>query len=269
MAIYHLNARHVQKSKGHSARAKFDYITRHGKYARQEDKCLHRESGNMPMWAKDNPREFWKTADEYERANGSLGKEVELALPSELTRDQQVELTRAFAQGVTRGKHPYTFAVHEGKGVNPHAHVFLSERTVDGIERPKEQFFRRANSQSPERGGAMKDRTFQGKAWLEATREGWAVLSNRALEQAGHEARIDHRSYEAQGILKVPEQKIGVRTLAMERRGLRTERGSRILERSKEIEGLDQQRHDLKQDIEAYAAKEAQRERSRGWGLGS
>lgn len=81
MAIYHLNARHCQRSRGQSAAAKFDYITRQGRYEQQDDKCVYWSSGNMPDWAQGDSRQYWAAADAFERANASLGKEVEVALP--------------------------------------------------------------------------------------------------------------------------------------------------------------------------------------------
>ncbi|MGK3295870.1 hypothetical protein ACSLNR_28170, partial [Escherichia coli] len=41
--------------------------------------------GNMPEWARDNPSHFWQAADQFERANGSTYRELEIALPRELT----------------------------------------------------------------------------------------------------------------------------------------------------------------------------------------
>ncbi|WP_264767783.1 MobA/MobL family protein, partial [Klebsiella pneumoniae] len=71
----------------------------------------------------------------------------------------------------------------------------ISERKNDGIERPADQWFKRYNAKQPERGGAQKSESLKPKGWLEQTREAWADHANRALERAGHDARIDHRTH--------------------------------------------------------------------------
>ena len=91
---------------------------------------------------------------------------------------------------------PYTLAIHRGgaDGENPHAHMMFSERGHDGIERSAEQWFTRYNAKEPEKGGARKSRAAKAGDWLDTTRQAWEQTANRALEQAGREARIDHRS---------------------------------------------------------------------------
>ena len=56
---------------------------------------------NMPEWAEDDPRSYWEAADEHERVNGRLFREVEFALPRELNEGDQVELAREFAAKLT------------------------------------------------------------------------------------------------------------------------------------------------------------------------
>ena len=70
--MYHLHLKTGSRNKGQSATAKSDYICREHKYEKQQDACLYTESGNMPEFAKDNPRDYWEAADDHERANGSL-----------------------------------------------------------------------------------------------------------------------------------------------------------------------------------------------------
>ena len=186
---------------GQSARAKADYIEREGKYERQDDELAHRESENMPEWAKDDPRSYWEAADECERANGRLFREVEFALPKELNEGDQVELAREFASKLTSAggeRLPYTLAVHRGKGENPHAHLMISERANDGIKRSREQWFKRYNSKEPEKGGARKSMATRPKDWLEQTRKDWADHANQALERAGSRERITGASLEQQ-----------------------------------------------------------------------
>ncbi|OOM82793.1 DNA primase [Salmonella enterica subsp. enterica serovar Typhimurium] len=229
MAIYHLTAKTGSRNGGQSAKAKADYIQREGRYSRDRDEVLHTQSGHLPEWA-ERPADYWDGADLYERANGRLFKEVEFALPVELTLDQQRELVDEFARHLTEGERlPYTLAIHAGDGENPHCHLMISERKNDGVQRPADQWFKRYNAKQPERGGAQKSESLKPKAWLEQTREAWSHHANRALERAGHEARIDHRTLEAQGIERLPGIHLGPNVVEMEGRGIRTERADTAL----------------------------------------
>ena len=224
MAIYHLTAKTGSRNGGQSAKAKADYIQREGRYSRDRDEVLHTQSGHLPEWA-ERPADYWDAADLHERANGRLFKEVEFALPVELTLGQQKALASEFAQHLTGAERlPYTLAIHAGGGENPHCHLMISERINDGIERPGNQWFKRYNAKQPERGGAQKTEALKPKAWLEQTREAWADHANRALERAGHDARIDHRTLEAQGIERLPGVHLGPNVIEMEGRGIRTDR---------------------------------------------
>ena len=234
-AIYHLNARTGSRSKGQSARAAAAYIQREAEYSRdQADELVYAASGHMPAWAEAEPTRYWDAADLHERANGRLFKRLEFALPTALTADEQRELAVGFAHHLTADEHlPYTLAIHAGEGTNPHCHLLISERANDGLERSPEQWFRRYNAAAPEQGGARKTEALKPKAWLEATREAWAEQANQALERAGHEIRIDHRSLEAQGIERLPSLHLGPTVQAMEARGIETERGAEARRRER------------------------------------
>ena len=193
MAVFHLKVSVGSRSGGQSARAKADYIEREGRYERDREELEHKEHENMPEWAEEDPRSYWEAADEYERANGSLFREITFALPKELNEGQRRELASGFAKRLTEGERlPYTLAIHRGDGENPHAHLMISERANDGIERSREQWFRRYNRQAPEKGGAKKSRAMMSREWVKDTREAWARGTNRALERAGQ--RRAHRS---------------------------------------------------------------------------
>ena len=132
----------------------------------------------------------------HERGNGRLYSEVQFALPRELDAAGRRELAGAFAAQVCGGERlPYTLALHRGgpDGENPHAHLMFSERGNDGIARSEEQWFKRHNPTAPAQGGARKSRAAKAGDWLASTRQTWEQTANRALEQAGREARIDHR----------------------------------------------------------------------------
>ena len=197
MAVYHLKVSFGSRAGGQSARAKSDYIEREGRYGKDGEELEHKEHGNMPEWAQEDPGKYWEAADEHERANGRLFSEVQFALPKELSEPQRREVAGHFAERLTGGERlPYTLAIHRGgpEGENPHAHLMFSERGNDGIERSGEQWFRRYNAQEPEKGGARKSRAAKAGDWLEKTREAWAQEANRGLEQAGRAERIDCRN---------------------------------------------------------------------------
>ena len=199
MPIYHLSVKTGSRIGGQSAKAKSEYIEREGKYEKDRDELAYSESVNMPEWAEDDPQKYWAAADEHERANGSLFKEIEFALPVELNERQQQELASSFAADLTGGERlPYTMAIHRGGGDNPHVHLMISERGLDGHDRDAEQWFKRANKAAPEKGGALKTRSFMNKEWLENTRKEWETAANTALDRAGRAERIDHRSLAAQ-----------------------------------------------------------------------
>ena len=198
MAIYHLNVSVGSRIGGQSALAKADYIEREGKYAKDAEDLAYRESGNMPEWAEDDPRQYWAAADEHERANGRLFVQVEFALPRELDDRQQREVASSFAADLTGGERlPYTLAIHRG-GVNPHAHLMISERGLDGHDRDAVTWFKRANTKDPEKGGAKKTSTLSSREWLEETRERWADRANEALERAGFTERISEATLKEQ-----------------------------------------------------------------------
>lgn len=205
--FYHLSFRSGSRAGGASALSASDYVTRSDRYDDPElDAAIYVESDHMPSWAEDDAATYWDAADLYERANGRLYVSADFALPRDLPEDEQIELAREFAKELTDDEQlPYTLAVHAGRDEdghahNPHAHLMFSERRNDGIERSREQWFRRADSHHPERGGAPKSRTFHGRDWVERARERWAKATNRVLERHGRAERVDHRSYARQGI---------------------------------------------------------------------
>lgn len=205
MAIYHLNLSHGSRGGGQSAKAKLDYISRSEKYSYHSDRCLGLSSMNLPAWAK-SAEHFWKAADENERANGRLFSEIRVALPIELNLNQQTALVKDFARTILP-EQPLTFAIHDGKGENPHCHLMFSERISSNV--PEEVFFKR--------NGAKKNRNLKASSWLENTREKWADMTNQALRDnatllermTGKVQSIDHRSLKDQGIDRKPQKHMG------------------------------------------------------------
>ncbi len=231
MAIYHLHVRSGNKASEGAAGKKARYLLRVGPYATAKERVVdganvrvleidkaaelvYAESGNMPSWAVDNPVFFWDASDQYERANGCTYREVEVALPEELALEDQKNLARAFARElaqVAEGVTPYTLAIHRQDPEHPnrlHTHILVSDRIFDGLDRTPETFFKRYTSKAPEKGGARKTEDRRAKpdeTWTDRIRPLWQDMANQALQSAGLEARIDHRTLQEQR-LDVEEQ---------------------------------------------------------------
>lgn len=216
MSTAHLSVKvgSVGKASPHAA-----YIQREGIYAErlnQGEKLEATESGNMPKWAKDNPNLFWEAADLYERKNGYVYREHEIALPRELNPQQRVELVQDWVNQELGDKHAYTWAIHNKTaldgGAQPHVHLMYSERINDGIERDPSQYFKRYNSKNPERGGAKKHNiqgTHKERAEnLKEQRDRWEKLHNEHLQKHGHKSIISMKSLAEQGIERIPDNKM-------------------------------------------------------------
>jgi len=221
MAIARLSMKvgKVGKAAPHAA-----YIAREGKFAdrlERGERLAATEAGNMPAWAQAEPGQFWRAADAHERANGTTYREMEIALPRELTTEQQTELVRAWVKQEIGDRHAYQWAIHvptaADGGEQPHVHLMFSERQRDGIERDPEQYFKRYNGKAPEKGGAKKGygpnagktlTAAERAADLKDLRGRWEVACNHALERAGQAERIDMRSLADQGREEAPERKM-------------------------------------------------------------
>lgn len=199
------------------------YIAREGQYAKRlerGERLEATEAGNMPAWARSSPQQFWLAADANERTNGTTYREMEIALPRELTPEQRVNLVHDFVKQEVGSRHAYQWAIHtptaaDGKE-QPHAHIMFSERQCDGIERDPEQYFKRYNSKNPDRGGARKGygprageslTREQRVDELKALRARWGNMANLHLERAGRDERIDMRSHAERGTGLEPERK--------------------------------------------------------------
>jgi hypothetical protein len=214
MASFH---HRIKSGKKGTARAHASYIDRHGKFSNRGEDLVHAEHGNLPEWAENNPNLFWKIADKYERKNGAVYREHEIALPNELTEEQLIVLTKRIVSALI-GNKPYQYAIHAPDGSlgsipNPHVHLMYSDRLPDGIKREPEKMFSRFNSKQPENGGCKKDSGGMTRQELRknviAMRKTIADLQNQALTEYGHDARVDHRSLREQGKQRQPERHMG------------------------------------------------------------
>lgn len=225
---FHCSITFGGRAEGKTAVGKFDYNHRLGRWVLKHEGPLgFAESGNMPEWAKDDPRKFWEAADKFERANGAVYFNSEFALPRDLaTREQKLAAARDYVRQIVGDKHPYSLTMHDNKG-NPHCDVMWSTSTLDGIDRPPELFFKRAaaRGKDPARGGCRKVNYDRND--IKAMRATWTTVANKHLEAAGSNVRIDHRSYKDRGIDKAPGVHLGQKAHRLEMAGKATWRGNK------------------------------------------
>lgn len=203
MAIRHCSVKHGKVGKGAAHAA---YISGVGKYADKDD-VIFLEDGNVPEWATD-ATDFFAAADQLERVNGRTYTEIEFAIPRELDAVSQVQFAQAFAQELMGDRFVHRLAIHDKSaadgGRNTHAHLMFSERALDGIARDRDQFFRRANAKSPEKGGTAKDRAWNNREMVQVVRDMFADTNQK------FGISIDMRSNEAQGLGEA-EPKVGIK----------------------------------------------------------
>ena len=228
MAIYHFSAKVIGRGAGSSAVASAAYrsasrlhderLDRHHDFSNKTG-VVHSEV-MLPYGAPERLRDratLWNEVEATEkRKDAQLAREVEFAIPRELTKEQGVALARDFvakefvARGMIADLNVHWDIGSDGQA-KPHAHVMLTMREV-----------------GPDGFGA-KQRDWNATALLQTWRENWASHVNDRLRSLEIEARVDHRSYEAQGIGLEPQHKIGAA-------------GARRLERGEHAERADEHR---------------------------
>lgn len=223
MAIFHFSAKVIGRGTGRSAVAAAAYRSA----SRLEDERLGRahdftnkagvihSEAMLPEGAPERLRDretLWNEAEATEkRKDAQLAREVEFAIPREMTREQGIALARDFVERefVARGM-VADLNVHWDIGgdgeAKPHAHVMLTLREIDG------------------EGFGPKVREWNATALLQHWRTAWADHVNARCATLGIDARIDHRSYEHQGIDLEPQHKIGAAGARREAKGEDAER---------------------------------------------
>lgn len=191
-------------SKGTGA-AHARYVGRTGEYAKLDsnEKLEAVVEGNLPAWARTGDF-FFGQADKFEREKGTAYRDIEFALPRELTSEQRLDLANDFRARLIGDRHAFVMGLHtpvsqfDGKE-QPHAHLMWSERINDGIARDPGEYFKRYNAKNPEKGGCKK---LAGgtQEMLDQTRLLWETVANEHLEKAGLDIRLDRRSLKARGI---------------------------------------------------------------------
>ncbi|NLR73510.1 Ti-type conjugative transfer relaxase TraA, partial [Novosphingobium sp. ERN07] len=228
MAIFHLSVKVISRSSGRSAVAAAAYraaeqlrderLDRVHNFTNKEG-VVHSEvllPEGAPQHLADREK-LWNAVEAAEkRKDAQLAREVELAIPRELTKKQGIALVREFvkAEFVARGMIA-DLNVHWDIGkdglAKPHAHIMLTMREVRDAGDGKAAF-------------GAKVRDWNRTELVELWRERWAEYVNERLAELDIDARIDHRSLEAQGIALEPQDKIGPAASRMGARGLEAER---------------------------------------------
>ena len=320
MAIYHLEAKIVSRGAGRSAVAASAYLSCSRLY-NDYDGIQHDYTKKQGLVWQDvflpamaplewsDREQLWNAVEEVETTKDSrLAREFVVALPIELSREQQIELLQEFIreQFVSDGMCADA-AIHDTDGHNPHAHILLTVRPLD--ERGKWQYKTEKEylclRNGEERGfTAAEFRTAQNDGWekqypykvgkkkvymtppaaeaqglvradkhpkstrygrqnpisarwnseeqLLTWRAAWANVTNRCLERAVREERIDHRSNAARGLDEIPTIHEGVAAQALERKGIisdRCEINRQIREQNKLIRAIRDEITKLKNTI--------------------
>lgn len=220
VAIYHFSAQVISRGKGQSAVAAAAY--RSGDKLQDErtgeEKFYRREvspdsmiltPSNTPEWMKDRER-LWNAVEKAEkRKDSQLAREINIALPVELSSGQQKELIRDFVQEQFVDKGMIAdVCIHRDDSNNPHAHVMLTTREITT------------------EGFGPKNRSWNDKGLLEQWRVEWANHTNKALEREGVQERISHLSHADRGLEQLPTVHLGHVVNEMEKRGVQTEKGN-------------------------------------------
>lgn len=220
MAIYHLHASVISRGKGRSAVAAAAYRHAEKFFDERQQRTwdyshkpsvIHSEllmPDDAPTWLKKlfNSESLWNAVEQSEkRIDAQLAREIEFALPLELNHEQSIQLAREFIQDqfVLRGMIA-DWAVHWDAG-NPHVHAMLTMRALTDA------------------GFGQKVVAWNNKALLQEWRKQWAEYANFHLRLNQVDIKIDHRSYQDQGIELIPTVHQGRQVLEMEQRGIQTD----------------------------------------------
>jgi ATP-dependent exoDNAse (exonuclease V) alpha subunit len=254
MAIYHLSAKPVSRSAGRSATAAaayragaeiadertgitFDYTRKQG--VEHSEIVLPTSVSRQDInWPRDRAV-LWNAAELAEhRKDSRVAREYELALPAELNPKQRIELVQNFAQDIAdRHGNAVDIAIHaphrDGDQRNHHAHLLATTRQVKPDGLGDKTVIELSDTDRKKRGLGPAAQE------IDAIRQRWAELSNQALQENGHDARVDHRSLATQrqeahdlgdteraaSLDREPTRHLGVSATAMERRGIPTDLG--------------------------------------------
>jgi hypothetical protein len=278
MACYHLTAKPIGRNQGRSAVGASAYRAGerlHNKYdgLTHDYTNKHGVVYSEIMLPKNAPKEYsdrqilWNAVEFSEnRKDAQTAREIEIALPNELNRAEQIKLVREYVRDNFLSENMCAdIAIHGGRHYhrtdkneqakhdsiitpdNPHAHIMLTLRPID----KKGNF-------------ANKNRQWNKKEYLLSWRKNWANIQNREFERKGLEVRVSHESYADRGIDREPTIHLGNEAHAMEKRGIKTDRGDtnrNIVERNRAKDERERQRH-AEQEASRKLSQERERKRA-------
>ena len=253
IALYHFHVTQIKRSAGQSAIASAAY--RSGEKLRSEyygeDSDYTRKGGvicseillppHAPPSFSDRET-LWNEVEKAERGKkAQLAYSFDIALQNEFSMQENIDLARQFLleQFVGRGM-VVDFAIHqpdkEDGGIsNPHFHVMCPIRPLDehgrwGNKQQREYLLDEHGERIRDEAGNYVFNAVPTTDWgspetLEAWRQAWAELCNAKFAEQGLDCRIDHRSFERQGVEQIPTQHEGSTVRAMEAKGIRTDKG--------------------------------------------
>lgn len=249
MAIYHLSIKIISRGKGKSAVAASAY--RSGEKIKNEyDGIVHdftRKGGiahTEILLPQNAPQEFvnrsvlWNSVEKIEKSkNSQLAREIEVALPKELDREKQINLVREYVkENFVKVGMCADIALHDKNDGNPHCHILLTMRPLNedttwGAKSKKEYILDENGEKVKLKSGNYKTRKINTTDWneqgkAEEWRKAWADITNKYLEENSIHDKVDHRSYQRQGIEQIPTIHLGVSATQMEKKGIATDRGN-------------------------------------------
>ena len=253
MALFHLSVTQTKRSAGQSAIASAAYRAGERLYSEYygEYSDYTRKGGVICsdiLLPSHAPKEYadrqtlWNAVEKAERGKtAQLAYSFDIALQNEFSLEENIALARQFLleQFVSRGM-VVDFAVHqpdrEDGGIpNPHFHVLCPIRPIEqngkwGCKQHRVYELDEDGNRIRDADGNFVFNAVPTTDWgspetLEYWRQTWAELCNAKFAEKGIDVRIDHRSYERQGVELLPTVHEGATVRAMEKKGIRTEKG--------------------------------------------
>ncbi|MGO7767874.1 Ti-type conjugative transfer relaxase TraA [Rhizobium ruizarguesonis] len=231
MAIYHFSMKPIARSGGRSAVASAAYRAA-VRLTNERDGLTHDFSNRQGVehaeivlpagvradWARKRSA-LWNAAERAEkRSDARLAREFEIALPHELSAEQRLALTRAFALHLAnRYGAAVDFAIHRPGGGgdirNSHAHLMMTTRQLTKTGLGDKTLLERENR------WLLANHLPPSQLQLKDLRQAWEYLANTHLERVGLDIRIDNRSHLEAGITIEPTEHVGVHATQIDRQG--------------------------------------------------
>ena len=253
MALFHFTVTQTKRSKGQSAIASAAYRSGEKLYSEYygEYSDYTRKRGVICsdiLLPPHAPKEYadrqtlWNAVEKAERGkNAQLAYSFEISLQNEFSLEENIALAREFlfrefvSRGMTVDVSFHEKECEDGGTPNPHFHFLCPIRPMEqdgtwGIKQRREYVLDEEGNRIRDANGKYVFNAVPTTDWgspetLEHWREAWAEMCNAKFAEKGLDVRIDHRSYERQGVDLLPTIHEGATVRAMEKKGIRTEKG--------------------------------------------